>query len=228
MRARKKKWAPAELANNPLIIRSDASQIDDSQGGNLQINSTPLSLRAHFGNHAPIHVEIGCGKGRFITEMARRNPDINYLAIEREPAILAAAARRGWLLSQESPLSLAFLLLDVTELAGKIEPGEISRLYLNFSDPWPGKKKWAKRRLTHENFLRIYESLMIPEVHFKTDNRSLFEFSIESLSMAGWRMQNISLDLHANMSEDNIVTEYEEKFSKFGPIYRLEAFPHRI
>ena len=204
MRARKKKWAPAELANNPLIIRSDASQIGDVQ--------VPLSVRAFFGNDAPIHVEIGCGKGRFITEMACRNPDINYLAIEREPAILAAAARRGLLMSQDSPLSLAFLLLDVTELAGRIVPGEISRLYLNFSDPWPGKKKWAKRRLTHENFLRTYEGLGIPEVHFKTDNRSLFEFSIESFSQAGWRMRNISLDLHANMPEDNIVTEYEEKF----------------
>jgi len=222
MRARKKKWAPAELANNPLIIRNDETQTNDGTP------ISPISLRAFFGNDAPIHVEIGCGKGRFVTEMARRNPEINYLAIEREPAILAAAARRGLQMSQESPLSLAFLLLDVTELAGKIAPGEIARLYLNFSDPWPGKKKWAKRRLTHENFLRTYEALGIPEVFFKTDNRSLFEFSIESFSLAGWRMQNISLDLHANMPEDNIVTEYEEKFSKFGPIYRLEAFPHRM
>jgi len=224
MRARKKKWAPAELANNPLIIRSEVSQARDE----AQNNVTPINLRAHFNNNAPIHVEIGCGKGRFITEMARRNPNINYLAIEREPAILAAAARRGLLVSQESPLSLAFLLLDVTELAGRIVPGQISRLYLNFSDPWPDKKKWAKRRLTHENFLKTYEALGIPEVFFKTDNRSLFEFSIESFSLAGWRIQNISLDLHANMPEDNIVTEYEEKFSKFGPIYRLEAFPHRM
>ncbi|MCL2500774.1 MAG: tRNA (guanosine(46)-N7)-methyltransferase TrmB [Defluviitaleaceae bacterium] len=217
MRARKKKWAPAELADNPLIIRSEAER--------------PINLRTHFNNGAPIHMEIGCGKGRFITESARRYPDINFMAVEREPAILAAAARRGLKAVQEikaadgiSP-SLAFLLLDVNELAERIAPGEISRLYINFCDPWPRKKKWAKRRLTHEGFLRIYEKLGIPEVHFKTDNRLLFEFSIESLSQAKWRVRNVSLDLHADMPEDNIVTEYEEKFSAFGPIYRLEASP---
>jgi tRNA (guanine-N7-)-methyltransferase len=210
MRARKKKWAPAELANNPLIIKGGESG---------------QTLRGHFNNDAPIYMEIGCGKGRFITESARRSPHINFLAIEREPAILAAAARRGLSVSQESPVSLAFLLLDVNALADKIKPGEVSRLYINFCDPWHRKKKQAKRRLTHENFLRIYEKLAIPEVHFKTDNRFLFEFSLESFNNAGWRMQSISLNLHANMPEDNIVTEYEEKFSAIGPIYRLEAFP---
>jgi tRNA (guanine-N7-)-methyltransferase len=211
MRARKKKWAPAELAGNPLIIRNESDQ--------------PINIRTYFGNNNPIHMEIGCGKGRFITESARRNPDINFIAIERETAILAAAARGAVKAGSGAPLSLAFLLLDVTELAERFVPGEISRLYINFCDPWPGKKKWAKRRLTHSNFLRIYEGLAIPELHFKTDNRPLFEFSIESFSQAGWRMQNISLDLHTNMPGDNIITEYEEKFSAFGPIYRLEVFP---
>jgi tRNA (guanine-N7-)-methyltransferase len=209
MRARRKKWAPAEIAENPLIIRNESGQ--------------PIDLRAHFGNDAPIHMEIGCGKGRFITESARRYPQINFIAIEREPAILAAAARRG--LQMEGSPSPAFLLLDVNELAGYIRPGEIDRLYINFCDPWPRKKKWAKRRLTHKNFLRIYEGLAIPEIHFKTDNRFLFEFTIESLSQGGWRMRNVSLDLHADKNEENIVTEYEEKFSAFGPIYRLEASP---
>ncbi|MCL2603758.1 MAG: tRNA (guanosine(46)-N7)-methyltransferase TrmB [Defluviitaleaceae bacterium] len=217
MRARKKKWAPSELAENPMIIRNEAGQ--------------PINLRSYFNNSAPIHMEIGCGKGRFITESARRNPHINHIAIEREPAILAAAARAGVKAALDAEanageaVSLAFLLLDVNELAERLTPGEISRLYINFCDPWPRKKKWAKRRLTHEGFLRIYERLAIPEIHFKTDNRLLFEFSIESLSQAGWRMRNVSLDLHAHMPEDNIVTEYEEKFSVFGPIYRLEASP---
>ncbi|MCL2189564.1 MAG: tRNA (guanosine(46)-N7)-methyltransferase TrmB [Defluviitaleaceae bacterium] len=211
MRARRKKWAPAELDSNPLIIRPTA------EGA--------IPLRAHFNNSRPIHMEIGCGKGRFITENARRNPHINYIAIEREQAVLAAAARRGEALAQETPLSLAFLLLDVTELATRFIPEEIDRLYINFCDPWPNKKKWAKRRLTHANFLRLYTQLAIPEVHFKTDNRILFEFSLESFNAEGWKMQNISLDLHANMPEDNVVTEYEEKFSKHGPIYRLEAMP---
>jgi tRNA (guanine-N7-)-methyltransferase len=211
MRARRKKWAPAELENNPLIIRDDAPH--------------PIDLRMYFNNDKPIHMEIGCGKGRFIIESARRYPDINFIAIEREPAILAAAARGAVSTGQDTPLSLAFLLMDVTELAVRFVPGEISRLYINFCDPWPNKKKWAKRRLTHESFLRIYEKLAIPELHFKTDNRSLFEYSVESFSHGGWRMCNVSLDLHADMSENNIVTEYEEKFSAFGPIYRLEASP---
>ena len=205
MRARKKKWAPAELAGNPLIIRDDGD------------------IRVHFGNEQPVYAEIGCGKGRFITESARRSPEINFLAIEREPAILAAAARRGVLLKSEVPCSLAFLLLDVSELGERIKPGLIDRLYINFCDPWPGKKKWAKRRLTHESFLKLYQRLVVPEIHFKTDNRFLFEFSLESFNQNGWKMQNISLNLHADALPDNIVTEYEEKFSKDGPIYRLEA-----
>jgi tRNA (guanine-N7-)-methyltransferase len=211
MRARKKKWAPTELAENPLIIRHQPDKTID--------------IRGFFKNDNPIHMEIGCGKGRFITQSALRYPDINFIAIEREPQILAAAARLGLLSSRGEPLSLAFMLADVNTLTDWIKPGDISRLYINFCDPWPNKKKWAKRRLTHENFLKIYEKLAIPEVHFKTDNRLLFEFSLESFNANGWRMQNISLDLHASNPEDNIVTEYEEKFSAFGPIYRLEAYP---
>jgi tRNA (guanine-N7-)-methyltransferase len=174
-------------------------------------------------------MEIGCGKGRFIVEAARRNLGINFIAIEREPAVLAAAARLALKTvhdeKAEGEVSLAFLLLDVSELKDHINPGEISRLYINFCDPWPGKKKWAKRRLTHEGFLQIYEALAIPEIHFKTDNRFLFEFSVESFSRRGWRMGNISLDLHATPDTGNIVTEYEEKFAASGPIYRLEAYP---
>ena len=209
MRQRKKKWAPAQLATNPLIIRNTAAHAG--------------KLREYFANPNPIHLEIGCGKGRFIAEASRQNPDINYLAIEREDVILAAAARHA----QESGVcSLAFLLLDADVLLEIFRPGDIDRLYINFCDPWPGKKKRAKRRLTHEKYLTMYEELKIPEIHFKTDNRPLFEFSLESFSERGWRLKNISLDLHASGMEGNIMTEYERKFSSMGmPIYRLEASP---
>jgi len=209
MRARKKKWAPGVLANNPRIIR-DAN----AQAGRL---------KAYFNNQNPIHLEIGCGKGRFISQASHLNPDINYLAIEREPVILAAAARQA---EESGANALAFLLLDADELLEYFRPGDISRLYINFCDPWPGKKKRAKRRLTHEKYLSMYQQLLIPELHFKTDNRPLFEFSIESFSEQGWGIKNVSLDLHADNIEGNIMTEYEQKFSSIGmPIYRLEASP---
>ena len=215
MRARKKKWAPGELANNPRIIRDT--------------DNYAKRLKEYFANDNPIHLEIGCGKGRFTAESSRRNPDINFIAMEREPVILAAAARQA---EQAGANSLAFLLLDADVLLDYFLPGDIKRLYINFCDPWPGKKKRAKRRLTHEKYLTMYETLKIPELHFKTDNRGLFEFSLESFSSRGWLMKNISLDLHASNTEDNIMTEYEEKFSNKGfPIYRLEASlpkPHTI
>ena len=214
MRARKKKWAPSELANNPRILRDIEELTADGQ------SIKDIFTKAGESATRPLHLEIGCGKGRFITQTSLRNPDINFIAIEREPVILAAAAR---LAETVQAGSLAFMLADADNLAEHFRPGDISRLYINFCDPWPGKKKWAKRRLTHDKYLTIYESLEIPEIHFKTDNRPLFEFSIESFSRKGWLIENVSLDLHASGMPGNIMTEYEEKFSKHGPIYRLEA-----
>jgi len=207
MRARKKKWAPAELENNPRIIRNPEKLGD--------------TIKNHFTNDCPLHLEVGCGKGRFITETSLRNADINYLALEREPTILAAAARRAQELAPHT--SLYFILADVDQLLELFLPGDIARLYINFCDPWPGKKKWAKRRLTHDNYLAKYEALKIPEIFFKTDNQILFESSLESFSRQKWTLQNVSLNLHASNMENNIMTEYEEKFSPHGPIYRLEA-----
>jgi tRNA (guanine-N7-)-methyltransferase len=199
MRTRKKKWAARELEENPYIIRDWAN---------------------HSGRLNSVHLELGCGKGRFITQTALLNPGIHYIGIEREPMILASAAR----LAAESGCNAAFLMIDASELLDYFKPGEIQRLYINFCDPWPRKKKWAKRRLTHENYLKLYEQLLIPEIHLKTDNQILFEFSIESLSSRGWRLKNISLDLHNSGMEGNIMTEYEEKFQGLGmKIYRLEA-----
>ena len=207
MRIRKKPWAPKELAHNPRILREPAAFAGQ-----------------YFDNSLPVHIELGCGKGRFITQCAARNPHINYIAIEREGTVMAVAAR----LSLEISGSLLFLNIDAAELPEYFKPGTIGRMYLNFCDPWPRKKKWAKRRLTHSNFLAIYESLEIPEIFFKTDNRTLFEFSINQFSERGWIMRNISLDLHNSGTEDNIMTEYEENFSATGPIYRLEAYNPRL
>jgi len=209
MRQRKKKWAPAQLANNPRIIRDTAALAGH--------------VKEYFDNDNPIYLEIGCGKGRFIAESSRQNPGINYIAIEREDVILAAAARHS---EESGACSLAFLLMDADLLLEIFKPGDISRLYINFCDPWPGRKKRAKRRLTHEKYLAIYQQLAIPELHFKTDNRPLFEYSIESLSAQNWQIKNVSLDLHNSNIENNIMTEYEQKFSSKGmPIYRLEATP---
>ncbi|MCL2198193.1 MAG: tRNA (guanosine(46)-N7)-methyltransferase TrmB [Defluviitaleaceae bacterium] len=200
MRTRKKKWASSELENNPRILRGE------------------IALPAG----KPIHLEIGCGKGRFIIETSRRYPDIQHVAVERDETILATAARRAE--ENDAATSLVFVVADVNDGLDFIKPGEVSRLYINFCDPWSRKKKWAKRRLTYDTFLELYEKLQIPEIFFKTDNRILFESSLESFSRCGWLMKNISLDLHANEPQDNIRTEYEDKFSIHGPIYRLEAY----
>jgi len=207
MRARKKKWAPDILANSPLILH-DLS------------NYEGRSIKEYFGNSNPLHLEIGCGKGRFITETSIRHPEVNFVAIERESVILAAAVRRA---QEAQAMSLIFVLEDVDNLHDYFKPGDISRLYINFCDPWEGKKKRAKRRLTHDNYLAKYQELQIPEIFFKTDNRTLFEASLESFSRMKWTLQNVSLDLHNSNMEGNIMTEYEEKFSPHGPIYRLEA-----
>ena len=205
MRIRKKPCAAQELEENQLILRNPEAYA--------------LKMPDYFNNGQAIHLEIGSGKGRFIIQCAAKNPNINHIAMEREETVMAIAAR----LARESEGSLAFVNLDAKDLLDYFKPGDISRLYINFCDPWHRRKKWAKRRLTHVNFLAIYEKLEIPEIHFKTDNRILFEFSINQFSEAGWIMKNISLDLHNSGMEDNIMTEYEEKFSAHGPIYRLEA-----
>ena len=205
MRVRKKKWAAGELQDNPLIL-----------------SGTQHSILDIFENSGlPLHVEIGCGKGRFITQMSLLNQDTNFAALERDPTIAAHAARHARL--SGAGHNLKFVITDVDLIEDFFKPAEIARLYINFCDPWPTKKKRARRRLTHDRYLEVYERLRIPQIFFKTDNRILFEFSIESFSRCGWILSSVSLDLHKSDYKDNIVTEYEEKFSAYGPIYRLEA-----
>lgn len=178
-----------------------------------------------FGNDNPIHVEFGCGKGGFITELARRNPDINYVAAERAETVVYKACKKAN--REETPDNLVFVFEDMAKCLDIFEAGEIDRLYLNFSDPWP-KKRHAKKRLTYRDFLKKYAIILGEkgEVHFKTDNKGLFASSIEEFSLEGWLMKNVTLDLHNSDMEDNIMTEYEKKFSEMGfTINRLEAVP---
>jgi len=174
-------------------------------------------------NFKPLHIEIGCGKGAFITEMARQNPDINYVAIEKITSVIVIAMEKA---AAAGVNNVKFLMGDANTLSEIEKEHFCERIYLNFSDPWP-KKKQAKRRLTAKTFLDIYKKILTPDgaVFFKTDNRGLFEFSLNSLSDNDFHLKNISLDLHASDFEGNVMTEYEKNFSSQGmPIYRVEAY----
>ncbi len=211
MRLRKKPWGDNELNTNDRFIHKP----EENKGKWKEI----------FGNDNPIHIEIGTGKGQFLTTMSLLNPNINYIAIERQTNVIVSALKKG----REKGVgeNIVFFVADVKELLNYFEPEEIDRIYINFCDPWPNKKKWAKRRLTHKNFLNLYEALFTNggEVFFKTDNRLLFEFSLNEFADKGWRLHNISLDLHNSDFDGNVKTEYEEKFSGIGmPIYRLEGY----
>ena len=174
-----------------------------------------------FKNDNPIHIEIGMGKGQFLSALALRNPEINYIGIEKFTSVLLRGSEK---ISTLDINNVKLINIDALELNDIFEKNEVSLIYLNFSDPWP-KNAHAKRRLTSERFLPIYNEILSSdgEIHFKTDNRLLFEYSIESLNNYGLLLKNISLDLHNSDFKDNIMTEYEERFSKNGPIYRLEA-----
>lgn len=175
-----------------------------------------------FGNDNPLHIEVGTGKGQFILGMALQNPNINYIGIELFDSVIVKAVEK--VIAKDKPSNLRLLKVNGADLEKYFAKGDVDRLYLNFSDPWP-KARHAKRRLTHEGFLKIYESILVDngEIHFKTDNRGLFEYSLVSMNHYGMKLNYVSLDLHAEMPEDNIMTEYEQKFSAKGqPIYRLE------
>lgn len=176
-----------------------------------------------FENFNPIHMEIGMGKGRFLLEMAALHPEYNYVGIERYSSVLLRAVQKA----EEEPLpNVRFLCMDALELPEAFAEGEIHRLYLNFSDPWP-KERHAKRRLTSSRFLASYEAFLTPEglMEFKTDNRPLFDFSLESIPEAGWHILDYTFDLHHSpLGTGNVMTEYEERFSSMGnPIFKLIA-----
>lgn len=176
-----------------------------------------------FGNHNPIHIEVGMGKGKFIMELARTNPEINYIGIERYSTVMLKALQKR---EQLQLSNIYFMCVDAKNLAEIFEPGEVARIYLNFSDPWP-KDRHAKRRLTSPQFMEVYDKILSKDgrVEFKTDNRGLFDYSLESVPEAGWKILESTFDLHhSEMAEGNVMTEYETKFAAEGkPICKLTA-----
>lgn len=168
-----------------------------------------------FGNKNPIHIEVGMGKGKFITELARQNPDINYVGIEKYSSVLVRALEKRPELEQDN---LMFIRMDAENLPDVFDKDEVALIYLNFSDPWP-KDRHAKRRLTSVQFLSRYDQFLEPDgrVIFKTDNRPLFDFSLEQVEEAGWILENHTFDLHhSEFLEGNVMTEYESKFVAEG------------
>ncbi len=177
-----------------------------------------------FRNDHPLHIEIGMGKGRFIMELAATYPDINFIGIEMYSSVIYRGIQK-YEATEDPPKNLVFLCFDATEICDIFEKGEVDRIYLNFSDPWP-KDRHAKRRLTSDRFLKKYDLILAWDGHveFKTDNRDLFDFSIASVKENGWEIAALTYDLHNDeaMNRGNIMTEYEEKFSKMGnPIYKM-------
>lgn len=174
-----------------------------------------------FGNENPIHIEIGMGKGQFIMELAKTNPDINYIGIEKYSSVLVRALEKRPELETKN---LIFIRMDAEDIVKVFDKDEIDRIYLNFSDPWP-KDRHAKRRLTSTQFLSKYNQFLQPDgkVIFKTDNRPLFDFSLEQIEEADWILENHTFDLHnSEFVEGNVMTEYETKFVAEGkPICRM-------
>ena len=175
----------------------------------------------HFGNSNPIHLEIGTGKGRFLTMLATNNPNINYVGIEKYSSVLIRALEK----QEELKLpNLIFIRMDAENITDIFEKDEVDKIYLNFSDPWP-KDRHAKRRLTSRQFLARYNEFLKADgtVEFKTDNRALFDFSVEETKEAGWNLKAVTYDLHNDpMNEGNIMTEYEIRFSSEGvPINKM-------
>lgn len=197
--------------------------VDDAAYKNS--NRIKGNWREIFGNENPIYLEVGTGRGKFITTMAKNNPNINFIGLELKEEVLVKAAEKSCCSENETLGNIRFIWGSVEYLDFYFEDGEIDRLYINFCDPWP-KNKNAKRRLTSSDFLKLYNrKLKSPEVFFKTDNIDLFEYSLNEFSDCGWRLRNISLDLAHSSFEGNVTTEYEDKFVELGmPIYRLEAF----
>ncbi|CCQ95507.1 tRNA (guanine-N(7)-)-methyltransferase [[Clostridium] ultunense Esp] len=211
VRLRKKQWAIPTLEKSPLVV------------------TDPLLYRGRwfsfFGREGPLHVEIGTGKGKFLNTLASLHPENLYLGIEMKPEALVYAVLKAEEI--KPPVNIGFLLLNADRLEEVFEEGELTRIYLNFTDPWP-KARHAKRRLTHPRYLEMYKKLLKPggEIHLKTDHTAYFQYSLKTLSEAGFQLRHVTLDLHhSSYREENVMTEYEEKFWQQGvPVCRAEAF----
>lgn len=200
MRLRYVKNARELIENNPKYI------IDN-------VDNKKLDLNKMFSKQQPLHIEIGMGKGKFIYTLAQQNPEINFIGIEKFDSAIVKALQK----IIDEPLDNLFLLrADAVDLKELLDTSSIERVYLNFSDPWP-KDRHAKRRLTYQKFLKLYQDLLVQngEVHFKTDNRGFFDYSVDSIREYPMDIKFLTYDLH-NEDVENIMTEFEEKFSKQG------------
>lgn len=213
MRLRNIPGAQDAIAESPYVIRKP----EEHKGQWADV----------FSEKNPLHIEVGMGKGRFLMDMARLHPDINYIGIEMYDSVLLRALQKREELEKEGQVyrNLYFMRMDARILPEVFEKGEVAKIYLNFSDPWP-KSRHAKRRLTSREFLTRYDQILAQEgtVEFKTDNRELFEFSLEEVGEAGWKLLAHTFDLHHNkeVMKGNVMTEYEEKFSSMGnPICKM-------
>ena len=202
MRLRNIRGSEEVIQNSPYVIQ----KVQEYKGKWSQV----------FGNHNPIHIEIGMGKGNFITTLAKNNPEINYIGIEKYTSVLLRAVQK---IEVDPVANLRFICIDAKILGEVFAEEEISKIYLNFSDPWP-KDRHAKRRLPSKEFLTLYGTILKQsgDLEFKTDNRGLFDFAVEEAPLAGWNIHQITYDLHQDekMNQGNIMTEYEEKFSSKG------------
>ncbi len=221
MRMRKKKYLEDRLkavSDYLFVINTDDRNFNTSV-----LEKEYIDFREWFGNDNKVYLEIGCGKGKFATDFAMQNPDINVIAVEKSANVIVKACE----IAKENGIkNLKFICGSAEYLPKFIKDNSISRIFLNFSCPFP-KNSYAVHRLTHRRFLRIYKKMMAKgaEIHQKTDNMKLFEFSLEEFSQSGFALKNVSLDLHNSDFEGNIITEYESRFIALGmPIYRLEAY----
>lgn len=212
MRLRNIKGSREYIAESPFVV-----QDYPAQKGRWQ---------EFFENDNPIQIEVGMGKGRFLMELARRNPRINYIGIEKFSSVLFRAIQKQ---EEVNLANLKFIRMDAEEICNVFAEDEVEKIYLNFSDPWP-KDRHQKRRLTSRVFLARYHQFLRGDgnVEFKTDNRPLFDFSLAEAEEAGWKLEAVTYNLHedSQMNQGNIMTEYEERFSEMGnPIYKMVLRP---
>ena len=222
MRLRKKPWVSEALIEySDIVLIKDllcSKTVEEGIAISDELKRVGATMKGHwheiFGRTAPLHVELGTGKGKFISEMAERHPEINFVGIESQQDVLYYVAKK---VREKNLTNVRLLVFDINHLLESFAPGEIDRLYINFCDPWP-KARHAKRRLTHVSFLEKYRRLLAPkgQLFFKTDNRPLFDFSLEQFAEANLGVSNLTYDLHNSGMEDNIMTEYEKKFSGLG------------
>lgn len=186
-----------------------------------ELNQCPGKWKEIFGNENPVFAEIGMGKGRFLMDMAKLHPDVNFIGIEKYSSVLLRAIQKMEAIEEEGGAlpNVRFIRMDAEDIADVFAEGELDRIYLNFSDPWP-KERHAKRRLPSRQFLARYDRILKKDgvIEFKTDNRELFDFAVEELAPAGWRVRELTYDLHGDerLCEGNVMTEYEERFSSQG------------